>query len=905
MPFERTEKVGEWVLLDSTSMTSATSVRLVEYPEFEWDLPLSLRDYVVAACEFGGPVALVQRGTNLIVIYTSLGAQLSEAHLGEASEKVKFMCWNIRSEQEHLVVLLYDGTVHFINVRGESIATPVKIENPTIVTSTGNGIACVTEASKLVLLECQFTGEYRARTVELPPTAADISCMTAIPESASDSGYVEVLLAPNVDDQKKASTLVRAKFHSSKPTCEDMRIKIDGGTVVRMALSSSKTKLALLNVEGHIYVSSLDLQDLHYVTSTEADVPPAQMAWCGDKCIAYTFLSHQFDEELEYETTLNIFDPNSPDEAETLATKNKTEVLLVPECDGIRLLSPDAHQFLQAVPIYAQRLFLKGSTAPSALLLAAFDDFMLNNAGSVQLIRELTHRNAGSDDLSLHDDEENTGLPGAIDDCVATAGFEFQPEVQKRLLRVANFGKSFCSRYDTVKFVNTTRRLRALNALRNAPVGMCITMTEFATLEGERLAKRLVQQGHYRLAFEICSFLEMNPNLIMIDWAMQKISNSVESDQTVAKAIISKFETCRNISYERVAMAAHARGKDELAILLLGAEPSPKNQVPTLLDIHKEDIALAKAIDSGDTSLVFMVVIRLLSQRGGKAAVDRIVKDTVARDMLLVYCLACESQRYLLDYYRTYDATYKLHLSLLEHIADHDRLKVMIQSAKKWEGWETFHNVKITTMQNAQFAAKADPSSKQLETLFQREQELLEEQGELARECAEPAFLSATVAGTIRLCWAHNKVKHAEKYKKAFQVTDKMYWWAKLKGLVDAKEWDAVDKMGGAGRYAGTVKNSPIGWVPFVSELLRGDAVERAIEYIARVPEISERLELYIECGAWRAAAEDCIKDGNEANFNVLASKARGNAAAVSAIELAQKEMATRKESGMFSKLFK
>jgi hypothetical protein len=50
-------------------------------------------------------------------------------------------------------------------------------------------------------------------------------------------------------------------------------------------------------------------------------------------------------------------------------------IVLIPECDGVRILSNTSMEFLQLVPNSTVSIFKIGSTSPAALLFDALDHF--------------------------------------------------------------------------------------------------------------------------------------------------------------------------------------------------------------------------------------------------------------------------------------------------------------------------------------------------------------------------------------------------------------------------------------------------------------------------------------------------------------------------------------------------
>ena len=62
---------------------------------------------------------------------------------------------------------------------------------------------------------------------------------------------------------------------------------------------------------------------------------------------------------------------------------------------------------------------------------------------------------------------------------------------------------------------------------------------------------------------------------------------------------------------EYIKAPAYDEGRGKLATELLEHEPRAGKQVPLLLNVGEESIALDKAIESGDTDLVFFVLLSL------------------------------------------------------------------------------------------------------------------------------------------------------------------------------------------------------------------------------------------------------------------------------------------------------
>ncbi|KAJ8898108.1 hypothetical protein PR048_003468 [Dryococelus australis] len=63
-------------------------------------------------------------------------------------------------------------------------------------------------------------------------------------------------------------------------------------------------------------------------------------------------------------------------------------------------------------------------------------------------------------------------LDEAVGQCIKAAGYEFDPENQKMLMKAAQFGKCFIPDVDSEPYVKMCRTLRVLNAVRNPNIGI-------------------------------------------------------------------------------------------------------------------------------------------------------------------------------------------------------------------------------------------------------------------------------------------------------------------------------------------------------------------------------------------------------------------------------------------------
>lgn len=202
-------------------------------------------------------------------------------------------------------------------------------------------------------------------------------------------------------------------------------------------------------------------------------------------------------------------------------------------------------------------------------------------------------------------------LTEAVDTCVNAAGYEFDVHWQKRLLKAASFGKSILDIYNSDDFVDMCETLRVLNAVRYYEIGMPLSFEQLQRLTPGGLIQRLLSRHEYLLALKIAGYLKLPTDRIYVHWASSKVRVGAEDDETICKIVVDRLSGKPGISFEEIARAAYHEGRTRLATELLNHEPRGGRQVPLLLDMEEDELALDKAIESGDTDLLLSVLLQL------------------------------------------------------------------------------------------------------------------------------------------------------------------------------------------------------------------------------------------------------------------------------------------------------
>ena len=265
------------------------------------------------------------------------------------------------------------------------------------------------------------------------------------------------------------------------------------------------------------------------------------------------------------------------------------------EYDGARLISNDFCEFLERVPTETLEVFgHSSSSSPASILLDAVGQLEIESPKAddyIQLIRP--------------------NLTEAVDTCVNAAGREFDVKWQKRLLKAASFGKSVLDIYNSDDFVDMCETLRVLNAVRDYTLGMPLSFEQYHRLTPDRLIQRLLQRHEYLLALKIAGYLKLPTDRIYVHWASTKVKVGAEDDEATCRLVVERLSGKPGISFEEIARAARHEGRFSLATELLNHEPRGGRQVPLLLEMGEDELALDKAIESGDSDLTLSVLLKL------------------------------------------------------------------------------------------------------------------------------------------------------------------------------------------------------------------------------------------------------------------------------------------------------
>lgn len=335
-----------------------------------------------------------------------------------------------------------------------------------------------------------------------------------------------------------------------------------------------------------------------------------------------------------------------------------------------------------------------------------------------------------------------------------------------------------------------TEKLRVLTAVRDYQIGLPVSYQQYLRLTPEGLIGRLINRHEYLLAIRVSEYLQIPADRIYVHWASQKVRVSTVDDEAVCKLIVQRLEGKPGISFEIIAQAAYDEGRSHLATQLLNHEPRAGKQVPLLLNMEEDELALDKAIESGDDDLVNYVLLHLKSKLP-LASFFRMINTRPMASALVETAARHEDTELLKDLYYQDDRPI-------------DGSNVLLSEALR----ETDTQRKVEKLQLASrlLSDSKDPTVVLHQKLVSEASQLLKAQEALDRDLADRAeYLGLSLNETIYRLIRAGYGKKAQKMQSEFKMPDKTYWWLRLRALVAKRDWGELEEIA-------KVKKSPIGW---------------------------------------------------------------------------------------------
>jgi len=772
---------------------------------------VDLEKYVVAAAPYGGPIALIRDSKKIVYlkegnlpvmqIYTSSGKLIHKFEWREG--KIAGMGWTL---QTNLVCILEEGKVILYNVYGHQISSfslgeEVKTDHLVECQMWGNGFVARTVNVHLIGVFDVESDEPRIFTLadpelQLPPTS-----WTVFP--------------PNPNNPETPPTVLLATEQGTILAVSISAVHdqlLSNGPFTKMSMSPSGKVLACFSRSGNLWVTLSDFEKSLTDFSTNSQ-DPLQLAWCGNDSVL-----------MYWDKGLLMVGPAG----DWIKYSYDDPIVLVPEIDGVRIFSNERCEFVHRVPEVHVHIFQIGSTAPSAMLYDALEHYQKKSPKADENVRSIKNE-----------------LSNAVDECIEAAGHEYSHKTQRTLLKAAAFGKAFLDHYPAEKFVNMCKTLRVLNAIRNFEVGIPITYNQYQRLTPDGLIKRLMSMRLHLLAFYISKHLGHPVQRVLVGWACEKVRFSTGTpDAQLSQQIFQMLKDSPGISYARIASVAYQVGKKELATNLLDYEPRAADQVPLLLRMEKDDVALSKAVESGDTDLVYLVLLSMIQTKSPKEFLDIVRQRPAALDLLLSYCKQQDHELLKKMYFHMDQPHLKASVLIRDAYAE-DKFEKLLAGLQQ---------ALVLYQSSKEHAFHAKTTEEQIRFLLA--------QRDLEMAIGKP-FIGCSVSETILKLLSMGEMKRVNKIRSDYKVPDKRFWWLRLKALSQVEP--VQDRLAQLKAFAGE-KKSPIGYEPFaevaIASCLPG-AYEPAIQYIQKIADPASRAEYFVRISEWKAAADTAYKAKN------------------------------------------
>ncbi len=392
--------------------------------------------------------------------------------------------------------------------------------------------------------------------------------------------------------------------------------------------------------------------------------------------------------------------------------------------------------------------------------------------------------------------------------------------------------------------------LRVLNAVRFYAVGLPISYEQFLRLTPEKLIERLINRKEHLLALRIASYLRLPTDRIYIHWASQKVRVTTDDEATICRLIVEKLANKRGISFEEIARAAYDEGRGHLATELLNYEPRAGKQVPLLLSMEEDEIALDKAIESGDSDLVYFV-LHQMKKKLPLASFFRVISSRPTATALIEFSAQDEDPELLKDLY--------------------------YQDDRRADGSHVFLREALTasTLQNVTekltLAGKLLGDSK--DTAFEHKalseaQVLLKMQEAFDRDLDEK-YSGLSVNETLFRLLRAGYASRAKKVQSEFKLSEKTFWWVRLRAQIASRNWAEIEDLS-------KTRKSPVGWLPFYNALLAAGNPKLASAFVPKCQGTSseERVEMWMKCGMVREAAQEAHRGKDMKTLEELRGKA-------------------------------
>jgi len=771
---------------------------------------------------FGGPILVLEN--KLLTIYSAAGVKISERRWGNGP--VIAAGWSETEEavfvQENGKVLVYSmfGNFKYEVSMGEE-ASLQKVHSAKIFPSSrGTGVAVLTKETNdffsvqnIADPKLKKLHDYRS-----PGGQDNISTPNSWCPMARDKQERLVVARDSDLVLLSVNEVIPLEVQVQDPEQKQAE-------VLFVATSPSQDKICAVMDNGRVWMGT----ERGEITAVQTNSLPSDLVWCGEEAV---LLAGSFASILLHQSG----------GMETIWLESSL-VCVVQECDGVRIIRQGGHDLIQKVNDAAERIFKIASPESGFLLLQAS-----------QYLKQKSHK---ADELLRMIKDNMMQLRQSVTQCIGAAGAVFCPEHQKELLRAAKFGTAFMEAgITTEKFYSTCESLKILNNVRHQTVGIPLTQPQLEALGVGVLIDRLIARRLFAFAIEVAEFKKLPPaegrSRILAHWAMYKVEAPSKKDEAeIAAEINSRLNQDPDISYSDIAEIAMKcePSRTQLAEMLLEHEVRADRQVPLLMKMGKGGKAIQKAIQSGDTDMIYHVILALRDHGVKASEFHMIVRNHPEASRL--YSLYCRQ--------------YEPHsTSLADWLQQEDDLGGMarLSFAESYSSSRIESRMAHLVTAQGQFKRAREEFSA---GMAEENHRLLNNQSRLEEQLGKP-FVNLSLNETLKQLLKEGETKTADKLKADFKISDRKYYWIKIRAYGESSQWTELLTLAKS-------KKSPIGIGPFIDQCLKYDEKGQATKYLELLSQ-EEKLRYYEKLDLLQEAANIAFSLRNMEALSALEGKA-------------------------------
>ena len=297
--------------------------------------------------------------------------------------------------------------------------------------------------------------------------------------------------------------------------------------------------------------------------------------------------------------------------------KNKGEGFVycrgISEVDGIRYITEKEIIFISQVSKELLEIceYSSESKKPaSKSLIEAYGYYLSNNLTGNEILNKI-----------------RDNLPIITNELLLVAGdlywIEKDPDTflkkdeQIFLVKAAQFAKNYLkkSNFNFLKFNEICQSIRIMNNMRNFPSKTrYITYRELISMDMQEIINKTVRQLNFKLAFQICKFLNYNDKEIYLKYVIAKIKKGDISEDLLYDEIKDILKKVDAVSYNKITKICIKYHKNNLAEKLLNMEKSDLEKIPIYLQLKMWDKALELCLKCYDVNLLNPVIDKIYKE---------------------------------------------------------------------------------------------------------------------------------------------------------------------------------------------------------------------------------------------------------------------------------------------------